>query len=117
MVESQLELDLSTPLDTLPQLWTPDDIFNACDQRIIEQFGEDGRVERKRATISQKLLAEYVSMWSNTLPSGGVMLIGVNNDGRIVGCKDTEQNHLNDLEAVRTLCSDGRLGSGLITRK
>lgn len=109
MNERQLELDFSGPLDTLPQLWTPDDIFGTCTQRIIEQFGEDSRVERKSPNISQRTLAEYVSMWANTAPSGGVTFIGVANDGRIIGCTGTEQHHLNDLESVRVLCSDARL--------
>ena len=109
MVDNQLELNFTAPLVTLPQLWTPDDIFNGCDEGIIRQFGEDSRVERKMASISQKLLSEYVSMWANTLPLGGVTFIGVRDDGTILGCKNTEQNHLNDLEAVRALCNDARL--------
>lgn len=108
MSDDQLELDLNAPLVTLPQLWTPDDIFNTCDENTLRQFSEDGRVERKQATISQKLLAEYVSMWANTQPSGGLTFIGVDDGGKLVGCKNIEQSHLNDLEAVRAICSDGR---------
>ncbi len=109
MQNSQLELDFATPQTTLPQLWTPDDIFNSCAEDIIHQFGEDSRVERKRASVSQKLLAEYVSMWANTLPAGGIVFLGIADDGSIVGCKGVEQKHLNDLEAVRTICGDARL--------
>ena len=109
MEDSQLELDFHAPLTTLPQLWTPDDIFRSCDETTIRRFSEDSRLERKRATIGQKLLAEYVSMWANTQPSGGVMFIGQENDGRMSGCKDVETAHLNDLEAVRVHCHDARL--------
>ena len=109
MDDTQLTLDLRAPLATLPQLWTPDDIFNTCNEETIRRFGEDSRVERKLATIGQKLLSEYVSMWANTLPFGGVTFIGVRNDGGVIGCKKTEQSHLNDLEAVRALCHDARL--------
>ena len=105
----QLELNFDTPLVTLPQLWTPDDIFGSCTEETIKRFSEDSRVERKQATISQKLLSEYVAMWANTQPAGGVTFLGVADDGAIVGCKDTPQSHLNDLEAVRALCQDGRL--------
>ena len=107
--ERQLEFDLLTPLQSLPQLWTPDDIYNACDDNIVRNFGEDGRVERKRATVSQRDLAEYASMWANTQPYGGIVFIGVADDGKIIGCKGTAESHINDLEAVRALCSDAVL--------
>jgi ATP-dependent DNA helicase RecG len=105
----QLELDFSTPLPTLPQLWTPDDIYVACDQATISLFREDNRVERKIATISQKALSEYVSMWANTQPHGGITFIGVEDTGKVVGCKAIEQSHLNDLKSVRALCHDTRV--------
>lgn len=109
MNDKQLELNFNVPLAILPQLWTPDDIFDTCDEGTIQRFGEDSRVERKSASVSQKQLSEYVSMWANTQPSGGVTFIGVQDDGNIAGCKYTEQSHLNDLEAVRARCPDGRI--------
>lgn len=109
MDENQLELPFNAPWVTLPQLWTPDDIFNTCNEEVIRQFGEDSRVERKIATVGQRDLAEYVSMWANTQPNGGVTFIGVSNKGKLIGCKGTEQSHLNDLEAVRSRCPDARL--------
>lgn len=105
----QLELNLLPPLTSLPQLWTPDDIYESCSAETIVRFKEDSRVERKSAMISQGLLAEYVSMWANTQPYGGVTFLGVEDDGSISGCKHVAQSHLNDLEAVRTLCADGRV--------
>lgn len=105
----QMELDLSAPLPSLRQLWKPSDIFNSCTEETIRQFGEDSRVERKLATVSRKDLSEYVSMWANTQPEGGVTFIGVHDDGTIFGCKGTAQSHLNDLEAVRSLVHDARL--------
>jgi ATP-dependent DNA helicase RecG len=48
-------------------------------------------------------------MWANTQPTGGVTFLGVSDDGKLVGCKDVAQAHLNDLEAVRALCPDGRI--------
>lgn len=109
MEDDQLELKFNSPLMTLPQLWTPDDIYSACNEEVVRRFSEDGRVERKRAGISQKDLSEYVSMWANTQPSGGITFLGVRDDGGLVGCKNTEQSHINDLEAVRVLCPDARL--------
>lgn len=105
----QLELDFNAPGYDLPQLWTPDDVFDHCDERIVRSFAEDSRIERKLAAVSQKTLAEVVSMWANTQPYGGVTFIGVADNGDIKGCKGTEQTHLNDLEAVRERVPDARL--------
>jgi ATP-dependent DNA helicase RecG len=108
-IAHQLELPLFAPARTLPQLWTPEDVFEACSEDIIRSFSEDSRVERKLATVSQKTLSEVVSMWANTQPYGGVTFIGVADDGTIKGCVQTEQKHLNDLEAVRERCPDARV--------
>lgn len=106
--DEQLGFDFSAPTHELPQLWTPDDIYNDCDQKTIETFSEDRRVERKRVEIGQKDLADYLSMWSNTQPSGGVMFIGVDKNGKLLGCKHCETSHLNDLETARRHCPDAR---------
>lgn len=106
--DDQLGFDFNAPHRELPQLWTPDDIYNECDQKTIETFGEDRRVERKRVEISQKDLADYLSMWSNTQPSGGVMFIGVDKNGKLLGCKHCAPSHLNDLETARRHCPDAR---------
>lgn len=108
MAGEQLEFDLRPPLPSLTQLWTPDDIFNLADAAVILSFGEDPRVERKRAQVSQKSLAEYVSMWANTQPHGGIVYIGVENDGGVSGCKNTEQEHFNSLRQVGRLVPDAR---------
>lgn len=105
---NQLTFDFNTPLESLPQLWTPDDIYDSADQAVIERFGEDSRVERKRAEVSQKDLADYLSMWANTQPSGGIVFIGVGNNGELLGCKNTAANHLNELETARRLCPDAK---------
>lgn len=105
----QLVLELRPPLPTLPQLWTPDDIFQNCDEAIVRRFKEDSRIERKVATISQNLLAEYIAMWANTQPHGGVIFVGVANNGNVEGCKNVSEEHLNDLRAVRSVCSDARI--------
>jgi ATP-dependent DNA helicase RecG len=106
---AQLPLPLPAPLPSLPQLWTPDDIYNNCGSETVKQFKEDARVEQKVATISQKLLAEYASMWANTQPFGGIVFLGIEDGGQIAGCASIEQSHLNDLESVRVLCPDARL--------
>ena len=106
---TQLNFDLQPPKRSLPQLWTPSDIYESCDQRTLTEFKEDHRVERKRANVSPRSLADYVSMWANTQPHGGVVFIGVANDGRISGCRNVSTEHINDLRSVRNLCPDARL--------
>jgi len=108
MAYDQLTFDFSAPLESLPQLWTPDDIYNSADQAVVQRFGEDNRVERKRAEVSQKDLADYLSMWANTQPSGGLVFIGVGNKGELFGCKNTSPDHINQLETARRLCADAQ---------
>jgi ATP-dependent DNA helicase RecG len=86
----QVEMDFGPPLPTLPQLWTPDDIFETCTAETIQAFKEDHRVERKPGSIKQNALADYVSMWANTQPHGGITLLGVADNGSIIGCKDRQ---------------------------
>ena len=104
----QLQFDFNPPPDEIPQLWTADDIWRVCDEDTIRRFSEDNRVERKAWGITQRSLADYLSMWANTQPHGGIVFIGVGNKGEMVGCKDCPQPHLNDLETVRRLCPDAK---------
>lgn len=108
MSGNQLTFDFSVPLDELPQLWTPDDIFNDLDQQTVQRFKEDSRIERKKARVSQKDLAENLSMWANSQPAGGIIFIGVDDDGGISGCRRVEQEHINEIETVRRLCPDAK---------
>ncbi len=111
MSDDQFSLDLQPPRRSLPHLWTPDDIYRATDEEVIRDFAEDNRVERKRVQVSKRDLAEYLSMWANTQPHGGIMFIGVSNHGRILGCRHSETSHLNDLETARRLCPDAQAES------
>lgn len=108
----QLTLDLTPPSPPIPglsELWTPDDIFAAFDERLIKQFGEDRRLERKSARTAPKDLADYLSMYANTQPHGGVIVIGVENDGEITGCKTLSTNQLNNIDLMgKHHCSDAR---------
>jgi ATP-dependent DNA helicase RecG len=108
MAHDQLAFDFNPPAADLLQLWTPDDIYTNCSQDTITRFSEDRRVERKRVEVSQKTFADYLSMWSNTQPYGGVLFIGVDKQGVLLGCKHSETSHLNDFETARRLCPDAR---------
>jgi ATP-dependent DNA helicase RecG len=106
--DPQFAFDFNPPASALPELWTPDDIYLACDAATISRFAEDRRVERKRVEVAQRDFAAYLSMWSNTQPSGGVMFIGVGDDGSMLGCKHSSTDHLNEFETARKLCPDAR---------
>jgi len=56
-------------------------------------------------------MAEYLSMWSNTQPHGGIILVGIANDGTIEGCKSLGTEGKNNLEKLSRLCPDARWSS------
>jgi ATP-dependent DNA helicase RecG len=105
----QLAFDFNPPLPSLQQLWTPDDIYLICNEDTIRLFKEDNRVERKSVRIKQRDLADYLSMWANTQPHGGIVFIGIENDGRLTGCKCASQDQINELRTVSRLCPDARI--------
>lgn len=107
--QGQLAFDFSTPLPSLPQLWTPDDIFLSCTEATIRSFKEDHRVERKSIRVKPNALADYLSMWANTQPAGGVVFLGVEDDGKISGCANASTNHINDIRGVQRWCPDARI--------
>ncbi len=108
-MQSQLSFDFSPPLPSLPQLWTPDDIFHNSSEETIRRFGEDHRVERKRIQIKAKDLADYLSMWANTQPHGGIVFLGVEDNGEISGCASASPGQINDLYGVGKLCPDAKI--------
>jgi ATP-dependent DNA helicase RecG len=111
----QLAFDLDSimpPRTDLRELWTPDDIFGAAIKEGVDNllgFREDYRVEWKSARYSPKELADYFSMWANTQPHGGIIVIGVENDGTISGCLNVGPDKISEFEQVGpTQCSDAR---------
>ena len=59
----------------LPQLLTPDEIYDRAEQ-LIPLLQEDRRIERKPGGIHKEPLGEYFSMWANTSPDGGLIALG-----------------------------------------
>src|SRR5262249_12790981 len=77
----------------------PDEIYRAADQKLLESIPrEDRRIEWKPPGIHPKALGEYFSIWANTVPSGGIIAIGIENDGEISGCASLSPDRINDLE-------------------
>lgn len=104
----QLAFTLPIPAEGLVQLWTPSEIFERLDSGNVEHFVEDRRIERKSVSVQPRTLSEYLSMWSNTQPHGGLIIIGVDDAGRVTGCKSAAISHRNSLESLSTFCPDAR---------
>jgi ATP-dependent DNA helicase RecG len=92
-----------------PRLLSVSEIYNATSQSLLEVLKEDGRVERKSISIHIQLLAEYFSMWANTKPDGGIIVIGIENAGSVTGCLKADQTHINEIERTRDIyCPDAK---------
>ena len=50
-------------------------------------------------------------MWANTQPHGGIIVIGVQDDGQIAGCKSASTETLNRFEQLRQYCPDAKYES------
>jgi len=83
---------------------TPDEIYALADSELVKKIEEDRRIERKPAGTHQKTLAQYFSMWANTPSDGGVIAIGVEDNGDISGTMLVGVEHLNDLERAGDVC-------------
>jgi ATP-dependent DNA helicase RecG len=109
--ENQLTLRFETT-SYLPEelpLLTPKDIFQNCDQHLLEMLKEDRRIDRKSAGIHSGELGEYICAWSNTVP-GGLVAIGQDDDGAFSGCLRISTEHMNNLEcAANTHCPEARI--------
>lgn len=106
-VSAQLDLfadQIILPGDNMA-LWTPRDIWVRANQRALEIFKEDRRVERKSSKkIDFGDLAKYLSAFSNS-PDGGMIVFGQENRGVITGCQNLSQDILNSIESCHTnLC-------------
>jgi ATP-dependent DNA helicase RecG len=92
-----------------PHLVAADDLYQHATQYILFKFKEDRRVERKPASYPPRALGDYFSMFANTVPEGGLIVLGMENDGAFSGCSGVGQNHINDLERTGNVhCPDAR---------
>ena len=93
-------------------LLSPDEIYEGVNSELLRSLSEDRRIERKPAGIHDLALGEYLSMWSNTVPDGGIIVVGMEDGGKISGCHRLHINKLNELEkAPRRLCPEARVES------
>lgn len=104
----QLTIEFSAPPSQLWQLWTPDDIYNNAKDEVVRAFSEDSRVERKSCGIHAEQLAQWVCMYANTQPHGGIIFVGVENDATVSGCRTLTTLEINKFEKLKNYCADAR---------
>jgi len=95
-----------------PAMLSPDEIYDSVDEELLVSLNEDRRIERKAPGIHDLSLGEYFSMWANTVPDGGLIVVGMEDKGSLSGCHRLHSNKLNELEsAPRRLCPDAKVES------
>jgi ATP-dependent DNA helicase RecG len=104
-----MTVQLKFSFKELLPLLTPDEIYSSVSTKLIDELKEDRRVERKPAGIHGRALGEYYAMWANTVPDGGLVFVGVEDNGAISGCSHLSEGDLNEKEkAGRQYCPDAR---------
>jgi ATP-dependent DNA helicase RecG len=95
----------STPLLLLSE----DEIYDLADAELLRSIKEDSRIERKSVGIRADALGDYLCMWSNTPPNGGLIAVGIENNSEPSGCIRSGVDHLNSLESSgMTFCQEAR---------
>ena len=94
----------------LDALFKPDQIFESNDAKFLSRLTGDTRFDRKSAKVEANGLAVCLSALGNgPAVEGGVIAVGIENDGRITGCKSLSARRLQEIESSgRDLCHDGR---------
>jgi ATP-dependent DNA helicase RecG len=106
--DSQLPLVFEGPLALL----TVEEIYDRSSTDLFQRLKEDRRIERKPTGIHSQSLGEYFSMWANTAPDGGLVVVGMENDGAVGGCSQLSPKELNRLEKTgMEYCPDARFDS------
>ncbi len=113
---AELPVQLQLVYRRLLLLLTPEEIYSASGADLLQRLKEDRRIERKPASTHPRALGDYFSMWANTAPDGGLLVLGMEDDGRISGCSRLSQERINELErAGRIYCPDARYTSRRIS--
>lgn len=108
-VQGEFDFDSADRRSVL-ELWRVDEIFSEANEELLLSLYEDDRLERKPAGIHAELLAVYVSMWANTPADGGLIAVGITDDGEVTGCSDRAAELVDMERRVRfDLVRDARL--------
>lgn len=105
--EAQLSFLDSIEAPLPDSLLTPDDMFDGLSESSLVRFSEDSRIERKPPRFPTQGLGQYMSMWANTAPAGGIIVVGVGDKGPLEGLGDDGTVRLNDLmSSGKIYCPD-----------
>lgn len=108
-MERQLKLKLNFE-DKPELLLSPDDIFSKADEDLLRRLAEDRRIERKPPAFTGSRLGEYICMWANTSPDGGLIVSGMADKGGFIGCASLSPRQINNLEKVpHEFCPDAKV--------
>jgi ATP-dependent DNA helicase RecG len=100
---------LFPPSERDVRLFSVSEIFDSVSKSLLEDLKEDSRVERKSVGIHAQQLGDCFSMWANTKPDGGIIVIGQDNNGVISGCLKSTVKHVNEIERTGDIyCPDAR---------
>jgi ATP-dependent DNA helicase RecG len=105
----QIGFDFTFPVRRPWRLLTADELYDSMSAEAAVDAAEDHRIERKTAGFAARALGDYFSMWANTPPFGGIMLLGIEDGSVISGCKSASTSHMNDLQrAGDVYCPEAR---------
>jgi ATP-dependent DNA helicase RecG len=106
--------DFTPPSSTT--LLTAPEIYDLADAELLQTIKEDRRIERKVVGVQEKLIGDYLCMWSNTAPYGGLIAVGVADNGTLSGCAQKDIKHINSLESAGMIfCPDAIYESKHVT--
>ena len=104
-MSEQLPLVFDGPLTLL----TIDEIYAGATGSLLQDLEEDRRIERKPPGAHPDALGDYFSMWANTSPEGGLLVVGQHDKGPIPGCSSLSSHELNRLEKTgMDYCGDAK---------
>lgn len=105
----QFSLPLSPPEQRAMQLLSAHEVFASANEQSLARLIENSVMEKKNGRIKPSVLSEYFSMWANTAPNGGILLVGVENDGTKTGLLSLSNAQISDIElSGPNLCPDAR---------
>jgi ATP-dependent DNA helicase RecG len=104
----QMQLTFEGPLELL----TVEEIYSTVSAELLIRLSEDRRIERKPPGHHPDALGEYFSMWANTSPEGGIIVIGQHDNGQLLGCSSLTPHQLNRIEKTgMDFCPDAKFAS------
>ncbi len=102
--------------DEVPQqLLSADEMYDGLTEKNLRKWIENHKFEKKSALIPRNQLGEYFSMWANTPPEGGIIIVGISKNNEFEGCEKIGTNKINDLQRTGPLeCPDAAFRHKLV---